>query len=209
METGWWWRRSLETVMIEKIFYYATTAFEALVAVFGITGPFEQPSYRVLVTLAPDLEIRDYGPTLAVEATAAGPDGKDQAFRLLFNYITGGNKTEHLIAMTAPVRVSPSGPNATTVRFYLPASEAANPVPPADPRVRLVRIRDSTVATYRFYGNPTQADQQQAEATLMSILGTTAWRPASQPFFLGYNPPFTIPFLKRNEIAIEVSANSR
>ena len=195
--------------MLEKIFYYVTTAFEALVAIFGITGPFEQPNYQVLVTLAPDVEIRRYGPTVAVEATAPGPNGREEAFRLLFNYITGANKTEHLIAMTAPVRVSPSGPNATTVRFFLPMSEAANPIPPADTRVRLVRIRDSTIATYRFYGDPNGEARRTAEGVLLSLVGSTAWHPASQPFFLGYNPPFTIPFLKRNEIAIEVTAGSR
>ena len=194
--------------MFEKIFYYATTAAEAVVAVFGITGPFEQPPYQIRAQVNPTFEIRDYGPATMIEASADGPGGQEAAFRMLFDYITGGNQKDQTIAMTAPVRVT-SSVSGYNVRFFLPAKLGANPPPPMDPRVHLVHTKPSTVAVYLFYGSPTLEARAQATETLGTLLASTSWRAAGQPYFLAYNPPFTIPFLKRNEIAVEVTAGSR
>lgn len=195
--------------MLEKFFYYATTFAEAGLAVFGITGPFEQPPYQPRASLGPALEIREYAPTAAVETTVGSAAEEDTAFRLLFNYITGGNTAETTIAMTSPVSAGPAAGAGYTMRFFLPSKLVANPPPPADPRVHVVKLPATTVASLRFSGNPTLAARGQAEADLMNGLKASAWHPVGQPYFLAYNPPFTIPFLKRNEMAVAVSANSR
>ena len=110
--------------------------------------------------------------------------------------------------MTAPVRLDAAA-NGVKMQFFLPARIAGNPPVPTDPRVRLVAIPASTVAALRFSGNPNATARRANEAALLSRLAGTGWRQSGSPWWLGYDPPFTIPFLKRNEIVIPVSANSR
>ena len=216
--------------MFDKFFYFATTFAEGCLAVFGMNGAFEQPAYHVRELAPPGLEIRDYGPLAAAETTVTG--NPDAAFRLLFAYISGGNDGARMIAMTAPVQQAPvqqapvqqapamiamttpvrqdiAASGATTMRFFLPARLAANPPKPLDPRVRITTTPPATVAVLRYSGNPTPDQRDEKQRALFSRLATTAWKPAGTPYFLSYDPPFTIPFLKRNEVAIAVTANSR
>jgi hypothetical protein len=50
------------------------TGAEAIISVFGIRSFYEQPYYMVVERLADAIEIRSYGPHLAVETTVEGPD---------------------------------------------------------------------------------------------------------------------------------------
>jgi hypothetical protein len=210
--------------MFDKFFYYATTFAESVVAIFGVSGVFEQPSYTVRQDLGGGLEIRDYGQAAAVEAWATGATNEQAAqtaFRLLFGYITGDNvggqtiamttpvrRTSSLIAMTTPVRVENASTGGVTMWFYLPEKNAADPPKPLDPTVRVVTIPPSTVAALRFSGNPTEQSRTSHRQELLTRLAATQWRAQGEPYLLGYDPPFTIPFLKRNEVAVAVTANS-
>ncbi len=211
--------------MFEKFFYYAATFLATGPALFGVRGGFEQPAYAVRATPSPNLEIRDYGATVAVQAVVADPDRKqasETAFRLLFAYIVGENTggaaiamttpvrmTPTLVPMTTPVRSEPGTANALTMRFFLPQKYAANPPVPSDSRVSLVTTRATTVATLRFSGNPDGSAVADRERELLARLAGTAWRAKGAPYLLAYDPPFTISFLKRNEIAVEVSEATR
>ena len=163
--------------MLEKFFYFAMMLAEAGLAVFGATGTFEQPPYAVRGQLEEGLEIRDYRPQVAVETTLESGSDEHAAFRRLFDYITGDNGPDQLIAMTMPVRLGPAGSAGPTMRFFLPAKFAARPPPPKGRLVRIVRLPAMTVAAYRFTGNPTPQARQTAEATLMRRLSATSWRP--------------------------------
>ena len=210
--------------MLDQIAYYAKTFAETAPAIFGIRGAFEQQPYVIREDLGQGLEIRDYGQTAAAEATVVAPTRKqasETAFRLLFAYITGANgghqtvamttpvqQTSALIGMTAPVRIDAAatgGQSEVAMRFFLPAKLSGNPPVPMDPRVRIVTVPASTVAALRYSGNPTEAARSAHEQDMLRRLSATAWQPAGSPYVLNYDPPFAIPFLKRNEIAVEVS----
>lgn len=190
--------------MLEKFFYYLTTFAEAGLAIFGIVGPFEQPAYTVIATLPSGIEIRRMAPVTMIESTAPGAsreEASSAAFRALFGYIAGGNAGGQAIAMTTPVRMDAQS-QTMTMRFYLPAKYAANPPVPSDPGVRLVTMPATTVAVRRFGGNPTAAAFEAQSRLLLDGLARSNWRAAGTPWLLAYNPPFTIPFLKRNEAAV-------
>ena len=113
-----------------------------------------------------------------------------------------------LIEMTTPVRVDAAatgGQPEVTMRFSLPAKVAGNPPVPMDPRVRIVTLPPSTVAALRYSGNPTEADRSAHQQDLLRRLVSTGWQPAGTPYLLNYDPPFAVPFLKRNEAVVEVS----
>ena len=201
-------------------FYYLLTFAESLTSVVGLRFPYEQPHYAVVQNLGHDAEIRHYDPSLAIQATIDDPDrGKaaSEAFTLLFRYITGANQRDQKIAMTAPVqtrseRIAMTVPVQTTsagdqvaMRFFLPRTVAQAGAPaPLDPRLHLVQIPATTIAALRYSGVATQATRDQKAAQLRQILAKTSWKPEGEVFQLNYDPPFTIPFLRRNEVAVTV-----
>ncbi|OYV33875.1 MAG: hypothetical protein B7Z80_22810 [Rhodospirillales bacterium 20-64-7] len=207
------------------IFYYLLTFAESVTSVFGLRFAYEQPRYAVVETLSHHVEVRRYEPRAAIEATVDArnnPGAANQAFQLLFNYITGANKAQQKIAMTAPVRMDrasqriamtvpvqsgTSGPDTFSMRFFLPATVAqSGPPAPLDPRLHLVAVPAETIAAIRYSGVPSREAQHRQADTLLTVLAGSAWRPEGSVFQLSYDPPFTIPFLRRNEMAVRVEA---
>lgn len=184
----------------------------------------EEPPYDV-VERTGDLEIRRYGPRVAAETTVATGKGKpsEQAFFTLAKYIFGGNREKRdiamtapvtmdkgrQIAMTAPVTMSSPSTNSMTMRFFLPAKIALNDAPaPNDPRVKLLEVPAETVAVLQFTGSWSERALKEKQAALLADLQKSRWRPVGEPFTQLYDPPFTIPFLRRNEVAVRVAPAS-
>jgi hypothetical protein len=192
-------------------------------SVVGIRSGYDQPSYTVLDSIEETVEIRRYESRVAAETTVqagSAEAGREQAFRRLFDYISGANQGQSKIAMTAPVEVDAEArkiamtvPVETaagddgryTMRFFLPSDYTSATAPePTDRTVRIIELRENTVAVRRFSGSraPEQLDRRTTE--LLSTLASSAWRPAGNPSSLFYDPPWTLPFLRRNEVAIPV-----
>lgn len=204
--------------------YYLLTFAESLTSIVGIRSVYEQPHYVVVQDLGPNTEIRRYDPRVAIEATIEGKNrdrAASEAFGLLFRYITGANKGNAKIAMTAPVQTESSSQRiemtapvqtATTpagalnMRFFLPQSVAKAGAPaPTDPRLHLVDVPAETVAALRYSGVDSETARAEKSAELLAILAKSAWKPQGEVFTLNYDPPFTIPFLRRNEVVVDVT----
>jgi len=185
---------------MKDLLYYAQLALESIVAVFGVR-PYEQPEYAVLETLARGAEIRYYAPRVAAEASAVGEQASSEAFDALFRYISGAEK----IAMTAPVATEKDA-GGVRMQFYLPARYSAASAPkPADPRIRIIALPEERVAVMRFSGRASAERVEHQTATLVEALKQAGWQPTGSPVLLGYDPPFTLPFLRRNEVAVSVA----
>ena len=76
---------------------------------------------------------------------------------------------------------------------------------PNDPRVQIVTVPAQTVAVLRFSGIPTAQAVRQATARLLGALAGSAWHPAGTPMAWFYDPPWTLPPLRRNEAAVAVA----
>lgn len=207
--------------MWSTVAYYTALFVEGLIGIFGIRL-YEEPRYDVIERVADRIEIRRYGPRAAVQVDLQATDrsARDEAFRLLFAYISGNNgastSDSELIAMTAPVALRdperlamtvPVQSSETTDRvqmlFFLPATYTAASAPkPRDPRIRLVTVPGETIAALRFSG--TGADLARRQSELVEQLRTSPWRPTGAPYALNYDAPFTIPFFRRNEAAVAV-----
>ena len=172
-------------------------------------------------------ELRRYPGTVLVETTA--PSSR-VAFRRLFRYIAGENaggrevemtapvRTEGVeISMTAPVRVGRGDTGPTTVpvaaaadgsvtmAFYLPAEYTPETAPePTNPDVDLVVEPPRTLAVRRFSWRPTADRVADQERRLLETLDEHGIESAGDPFFLGYDAPGTLPFLRTNEVAVPV-----
>jgi hypothetical protein len=197
------------------ILYYLMTFAEATLGVVGIRGLYEQPHYAVVGRLPGGIEARDYPARVAAETDDS--KGGQVAFPRLFRYITGNNTTDEKISMTAPVSqrgemIAMTVPvqrsrQGGVMRFFL-LKEAVATTPPKslDPNVRIVTVPAERVAALRFTGWINRASMEAHNRLLLEGLGTAGLKPQGQPFLLTYDAPFTIPFLRRNEVAVNVSA---
>ena len=194
-----------------KVLYVLLTFLESFLSIFGIRSALEEPPYATVSTIGHDIEIRQYGPLVAVETAAQGDD-----FKRLFDYIAGANSRAQTIAMTAPVeqrggRLAPPTPDEAapaTMRFFLPRKVAADPPTPTDAGVKIVDVPAQTLAVIRFPGTLDRVQSARYARILQEELAKHGRKAEGDPFLLGYDPPFTIPFLRRNEVAVAVAPGS-
>ncbi|WP_298951822.1 heme-binding protein [uncultured Methylobacterium sp.] len=198
---------------MDKVVYTLVTLVESVLGIFGVRALYEMPAYTVAGRLDGGVEIRSYAPRLAVE-TDAGGQGDGAAFGRLFRYITGANRAGGRIAMTAPVevggrRIAMTAPveqgAGGTMRFFLPRAVAEAGAPePTEPGVRLVEVPAERVAALGFSGRATPEARADREAALARALAAAGIEAREVPVFMGYDPPFAIPFLRRNEVAVRL-----
>ena len=192
-------------------------------SVVGIRDGTEQPQYEV-VGHAGGAEIRRYGPRIAAQTTvqAGEIDARSQGFRRLAAYIFGANTTRSSIAMTAPVaqsvagaRIAMTAPVAQgagedggwTIQFFMPAAATMETLPiPTDPAITLVTVPAKTIAALRFSGSTASDAVAARQAELARLLVGTDWQTHGAPLAWFYDPPWTLPFMRRNEVAVAVEA---
>ncbi|MUV87625.1 heme-binding protein [Natronomonas sp. CBA1123] len=193
-----------------------------VIAGFGAANIYQRVAtetvpYTVVARLD-DVELRRYPKVVIVETTA---DSQTAAFRRLFQYIAGANADTTEIEMTAPVELSAggatismtapvevSGEDGSRMRFYLPAEYDIESAPrPTEDSVELLEISERTVAVRRFSWRPTEARIDSETEALLDKLDAANVPLAGEPFFMGYDAPWTLPFLRRNEVAVEVESS--
>jgi hypothetical protein len=198
---------------MSAFFYYLGAAGESVLSVFGIRAPYEQPKYQVVGHLADGVEIRAYGPRTAVETPMRG--GNDgEAFGRLFRYITGANQHDAKIAMTVPVEMAPQRIPMTVpvemtgdqvMRFFLPKSVVAKgPPKPTDPLVHIVTLPPQDFAVLRFSGTISDESRDKHDKELLAAVAGAGRHAEGQPVLFSYDPPFALPFLRRNEVAVRL-----
>jgi hypothetical protein len=88
----------------------------------------------------------------------------------------------------------------------MPAEYSREQLPdPSDPRVKLIELPETTVAVLRFSSSTGDAAVSIYTAELLKVLQPTAWKVAGPATAFFYNPPWTLPFLRTNEVAVPVS----
>ena len=183
----------------------------------------EEAKYRVL-SRDGDIEIRLYEPQIVAEVVVSGPleDAGTVAFRKLFNYISGENRSRAKIAMTAPVAQEPqqekiamtapvsqeSTEKGWAVSFMMPASYTMDTIPePLDADVNIREIPSRTAAAIRYSGFWSEVRYQKFLGILRDWLAERKLTAIGEPIWARYNPPFMPWFLRRNEIMIPVASS--
>jgi hypothetical protein len=195
----------------------------------------EEPSYKVLVTDSP-FEIRQYTPMLIAETVVEGDmdEASSKGFRLIADFIFGNNQVsdsqlKSKIAMTAPVTAQPQSskismtapvtlePNSAAmtmqsanqwrISFVMPSQYTMETIPkPKNDAVRLKEIPSKYFAVHSYSGFNTLARVQSKTDETLAWAGQRSLKIIGTPQISRYDPPWTLPMFRRNEIMVEISA---
>lgn len=194
----------------------------AAFALFGgsvLAATVDEPAYTVEVRDGA-FEVRRYGAIVVAETTVVGPfdAAGSEGFRRLVRFISGDNQGAASIAMTAPVTQAPvaiamTAPVTQTasaagwrVGFVMPAGSVLARMPtPNDPRVVLREQPGRRAAVARFSGGWSEALRVEWTAKLAAWMAVQGLSAAGDPEVHRYDPPWTLPALRRNEIHVPVA----
>jgi hypothetical protein len=195
----------------------------------------EEPAFKV-ISKSGSFEIRQYSVMLVAETMVEGDmdEASNRGFRRIADYIFGNNQaaqggTSAKIAMTAPVTVEPqsekiamtapvtvsaagtesvmTASNKWRVHFVMPSQYTLANIPqPKNSEVKLREIPGKVFAVNSYTGFNTEARVQSKTDELSAWVSSQKLKPLSSPQLSRYDPPWTLPMFRRNEIMIEIEA---
>jgi len=211
---------------------YRNVCVFLLILLFSITLPqvvedamaIERAQYTVVETEG-KFELRQYGPYIVAETMVEGDFDEvgNEGFRRLFDYISGKNRKQQSITMTAPVsqearseKISMTAPvnqmrvgEKYRITFLMPAEYTMETLPePLDTRVKLKEAPGQLIAALRYSGTWSRDRYEEKRIRLQELMRQRDLEPAGEPIFARYNPPFMPWFLRRNEVLIPVENGS-
>jgi len=191
----------------------------------GLALAYEEPGYEVIKTF-PEFELRQYEPFLVAETSVQGAFSEvgNQAFRRLFAYISEDKRPQGKIAMTTPVMQQPERPVAASEQgldqgqgpvqgyrfaFVMPPSFTLDTLPvPENAAIALREVPPRLMAVRRYSGTWREETYRQNEQILFDAVRKEGLTIVGEPIFARYNAPFSLWFLRRNEVLLEIDPES-
>jgi len=191
-----------------------------LIMTGGCAGVSEEAKYSVVLKEG-DLELRRYDPQIVAETIVEGEFNEvgNEAFRRLFGYISGKNRKKEPIPMTAPVsqeregeKISMTAPvnqeqkgDQWSITFLMPSHFTMQTLPePVDERVHLREVPERFMAAITYSGIWSRKRYELHKAVLLDWIKAKQLEQVGEPVYARYNPPFTLWFMRRNEVLIPV-----
>jgi hypothetical protein len=180
----------------------------------------EKASYSVLEKDG-RFEVRLFEPCIVAETVIESDfaEAGNMAFGRLYDYISGKNRKQEPIAMTAPVNQQASSEKIAmtapvnqqrsgdkwVVSFVMPSKYTMQTLPkPADPAVTLREVPARKMAAVRYSGTWSRKRYDQQRTRLEEFIEDQELEVVGEAVFARYDPPFQLPFLRRNEVLIPV-----
>ena len=184
----------------------------------------EEPKYEVL-EVAGDFELRAYNPMIVAETIVDGSmdDASSQGFRRIAGYIFGDNTSKageiEKVNMTAPVTIQPKAEKISMtapvtlkeekgswrIHFVMPSEYTMDTLPtPDEANVTLREVPAQKFAVITFSGFAGEEKVALKTQMLLQWLAEKGIRQQGKPQLARYNPPWTLPFFRRNEVMIAI-----
>jgi hypothetical protein len=220
----------LPSINLNSGFRRAAALLISLIFTSQTAMAIEEPSFKVIAKSG-TFELRQYAPMLVAETLVDGDmdDAGSTGFRKIADYIFGNNQVQagtsstkiamtapvtmepqsQKIAMTAPVALIPAENMAASqqwrVHFVMPSQYTMGSIPkPKNPDVKLREIPGKLFAVNSFTGFNTQSRIQAKTDELSAWIGQKNLKSLGQTQLARYDPPWTLPMFRRNEVMIEV-----
>jgi hypothetical protein len=183
----------------------------------------EEPKFDLLEK-SDAFELRQYHSMILAEVEVDGDldEATNKGFRLIADYIFGNNTAKsgssEKIAMTTPVTVVPKSEKIAMtapvsveqvngkwrMHFVMPSQYTLQTLPtPNNPLVSLREVPPKKLAVVTFSGWVSEEKNASKTAELLAWLASKKLKPIGTPELARYNPPWTLPFLRRNEVMVE------
>jgi hypothetical protein len=181
----------------------------------------EEPEF-ISIEKKDAFEIREYQPKLIAQVLVNGTfdSASSKGFRLLADFIFGNNKTNEgskkidmtapvvtrdaseKIDMTAPV-VSEETERGWYISFNMPKQYSKDTLPiPNNPEVKIIEVPKEKFAVITFSGLVREKKYAEMLNLLNEEMRKRNLEPQGPAILARYNPPWTLPFLRRNELMI-------
>ncbi len=203
------------TMREKKVIIACFLGLALLTPMRSAMAKIETPPYQVIQS-AEKIEVREYSPMIVAEVEVAGERSKaiNTGFRILADYIFGNNAPGQRITMTAPViqqkgaKIAMTAPVSQTqdgdlwkVRFTMPSSYTLETLPkPNNPAIKIIATPGHRTVGIRFSGFWTDRNLRKNLEKLDTFIQTQGLKTAGNPVYAFYNPPWTLPFFRHNEV---------
>ena len=197
-----------------------------LISKGAMAAETEEPDYTVL-SQDDDFELRRYDEQLVAQTWISGDQdtASREGFKVLADYIFGNNTAatggsskismtapvtmqsgssdeSQKIAMTAPVNMQQEG-GKWRVQFTMPSQYSMQTLPkPNNPNIEIVEVPAQTYGVIKFSGLAGTEKVAAKTTELQSWMQSQKLTMTGTPELARYNPPWTLPFMRRNEIMI-------
>ena len=209
--------------MKKKIFVAILLIVVVLVFGAAMIGPImsnvEVPAYKILKK-EQNIEIRQYPPLIIAEVKTAGSRQASigDGFRILADFIFGNNEGEKQLSMNGPVtqqegiKIAMTAPvqqektdTEWAISFIMPSKFSIDTIPnPINDRIKIIQIPSKRYAVITFSGRSTEANLTKHTNELEIYMNGSSYSKVGNAKYAFYNPPWTLPFLRRNEVQFEI-----
>lgn len=172
-------------------------------------GNSEQPKYRLL-RFKGNIEVREYEPMIIAEVKVLGlrKEAIKKGFKVLADFIFGNNISNQKIEMMAPV-MQEGRMKEWKIKFVMPSKYSPETLPkPNCAEIRLIPVSRTNFAVIKFSGLVDDKSIRKYIQELQDYIFAEHLCGIGKPILAFYNPPWTLPFLRRNEVMIEVDPNT-
>jgi effector-binding domain-containing protein len=160
-------------------------------------GPMSYEKLKYEVVKKDDVfEIRKYDPYVLMKVSK----DSNQGFGILFNYISGNNSKNQKIQMTIPVVTDVT--SSSYIAFTMPSEFVGNYPNPLDPNIQMIHVPSKEYLVIQFKGSIRHATK--AYEALKTYALENQIELIHEPILLRYQGPFTLPFLKDNDVIVEI-----
>ena len=184
----------------------------------------DEPDFN-LILKEDKFEIREYASKIIAQVEVFGDfdDASSKGFKILADYIFGNNKSKDgnsRIEMTAPVEMEPlpqkinmtkpvlteGNDNTWIVSFIMPNEFTLKTLPePNNKNIKISSIPKEKYAVIVFYGLVRESSYLEKEKLLNQFIEEKKLKTSGEIKIARYNPPWTLPFFRLNELMIKVN----
>ena len=202
---------------IKYLFYFLIIISNSLMAT-------DEPEFRLILKVD-KFEIREYSPKIIAQIEVFGDfdDASSKGFKILADYIFGNNTSadgNSRIEMTAPVEMEPlpqkinmtkpvlteGSDNNWIVSFIMPNEFTLATLPkPNNKSIKILSLPKEKYAVIVFSGLVRESSYLEKERSLNQFIKEKELKASGEIKIARYNPPWTLPFFRRNELMLKVN----